>query len=475
MMFQFVIVTPYSLYNHSVHFRQLGAWCPSNPISSTNNTKESTMSPAKRYDRKQAKASHRRRLTAKERHERQQLKAQRDIDALHQALHDLGLPDDLVIEIEGRLRSQKKLLGKIFALMFPTLFGCRSAHELTRTRGWDKNMPSRILGALPKRSWLKRLRKLGQDIVTTIWRRVESMSPATRSRWQLTPVIDDSVFRKYGGPLELVGRWWSGQHKRVVSGIDGVLLLIVIGDGQLVVPIDFVVRRPNPKGPGARCRDKLTWARGMLDETLGALARRGLVLPPPLAVADSWFSDSKWMRHVSDVHQGTLLVQGKAIYTFYLDDGRKVHGRDFIQSDDWPWRHSLHAPGCRYVRLRAKSPTYGAVTVILVDKPDDDRFYLLCLATQVPVTRLLRAWSRRNLIEQVFRILKHLLATEVCQVQSADAYYGHLVLRLIASYLLYYTSRVIFKGRVTMDEMVFHLKHHWSSVTCKPLELFGVS
>jgi hypothetical protein len=31
---------------------------------------------------------------------------------LAQALHDLGLPDNLVAEIEGRLQSQKKLLGK---------------------------------------------------------------------------------------------------------------------------------------------------------------------------------------------------------------------------------------------------------------------------------------------------------------------------------------------------------------------------
>ena len=63
----------------------------------------------------------------------------------------------------------------------------------------------------------------------------------------------------------------------------------------------------------------------------------------------------------------------------------------------------------------------------------DDRFYLLGLDTRLQVTRLLRAWSRRNLIEQVFRILKHLLATEACQVRSEQAYYGHLVLRLMAS------------------------------------------
>ncbi len=44
--------------------------------------------------------------------------------------------------------------------------------------------------------------------------------------------------------------------------------------------------------------------------------------------------------------------------------GRKVHGRDFLQDDAWPWYQSLHAPECRYVQFRAKSPTYGAVAVI---------------------------------------------------------------------------------------------------------------
>jgi DDE superfamily endonuclease len=302
------------------------------------------------------------------------------------------------------------------------------------------------------------------------------MSDATRSRWQWTWVLDDSVFRKYGGPLELVGNWWSGQYKRVVTGIDGVLLLVVIGDGKLVIPVDFAVRRPNPKGPGRRCRTKLGWVQVMLDESLATLRRRGLALPAPMVVADSWFSDSKLMAHVAGLYQGTLLVQGKNSYTFYLEDGRKVKGADLVHDDTaWPWCQSLHAPDCRYARLRAKSPTYGQVTLLLVDKPREDRFYVFCLASDVPATRLLRVWSRRHLIEQVFRTLKSLLATDACQVHSEDAYYGHLVLRLIACFVLYYTSRVLFKGHVTMDEMVFNLKHHWSSVRCQQLELYGLS
>jgi len=263
------------------------------------------MSPAKRYARKQAQIITRRRLHAKERHERQQRQAQREIEALHQALHDVGLPDNLGTEIAGRWRAQKRLLGKIFGLMFPTLFGCDSAYELTRTRGWDKNLPSRILGALPQRSWLKRLRKLGQDVLASLWRHIESMSDATRSRWQWTWVLDDSVFRTYGGPLELVGNWWSGPYKRVVTGIDGVLLLVVLGDGKRVIPVDLAVRRPNPQGPGRRCRTKLGWVQVLLDESLAAWRRRGLALPAPMGVADRWLSDSKLMAQVAGLYQGT--------------------------------------------------------------------------------------------------------------------------------------------------------------------------
>jgi hypothetical protein len=69
--------------------------------------------------------------------------------------------DHLVAEIEGRLYSQQKRLGKMVGVMFLALFGCRTPSELCRVRVWDKNWPSRLLRVLPKRSWVKRLRRLG--------------------------------------------------------------------------------------------------------------------------------------------------------------------------------------------------------------------------------------------------------------------------------------------------------------------------
>jgi hypothetical protein len=248
---------------------------------------------------------------AQERLRQQQAAAQRSIEAIHQALEDLGFPESLVAEIEGRLQAQQQLLGKIVGLMFPTLFGARHPHELTRVRGWDKNVPRKLLSALPKRSWLKRLRRLGLEILLSIWRHTQEQRASTQSRWQWRWIVDDAVFRKYGHHFQLVGRWYSGQFKRPVFGSDGVLLLVVIGNGKLIIPVDFAIRRPNPKGPGRTCQDKLHLTQKMLDERLAVLAGRGVTLPKPMGVADSWCSDSKLMRHVSAAPQGTLLVQGK--------------------------------------------------------------------------------------------------------------------------------------------------------------------
>ena len=85
-------------------------------------------------------------------------------------------------------------------------------------------------------------------------------------------------------------------------------------------------------------------------------------------------------------------------------------------------------------RLQATSPTYGAVTLVIVDEPGQDRFYLLCLSTSLTAPQLLCRWRHRHWIEYCFRTLKHLLHG-ACQVHSEDAYYGHLVLRLMACFV----------------------------------------
>lgn len=338
-------------------------------------------------------------------------------------------------------------------------------------RGWDKHGPSRRRGALPKRSWLKWLRRLGLEGLAPLGRHVAHKSAATQSRGPWTWVLDDSVCKKSGTQLRLVGPWWSGQPKRVLAGMDGLLLVVVIGDGTVVVPVDFAIRRPDPVGPGAPCWDKRRWARTMRDERLAAFARHGGVLPPPRVVADSGLSDSTLRQHVGQAHGGTVLVEGKQSSVFTWADGRQSKGQDLRQRAGWRWRPPPWEPRVSYVRLRATSPTYGEVTVVIVDAPGPDGCSLLCLDTPLSAPQLLRRWRRRSWIEFVLRTLQHLLAPEACQVPSEDAYDGPLGLRLLGSFILFYTSRVICKGRLTMEEIIFSLQHYWRFVDLEALAL----
>jgi hypothetical protein len=61
------------------------------------------------------------------------------------------------------------------------------------------------------------------------------------------------------------------------------------------------------------------------------------------------------------------------------------------------------------------------------------------------------------------------------RAEKSDAYYGHLVLRLMGCLVLFYASRVLCKGRLTMEEIIFSLKHYWRFVDCEALELKALS
>ena len=77
------------------------------------------MSPTQRCAQKHAQARQRRYRNACERLEQDRRQTQQTAEALQQALEGLGLPENLVAEIGGRLRSQQKLLSMIVGVMCP--------------------------------------------------------------------------------------------------------------------------------------------------------------------------------------------------------------------------------------------------------------------------------------------------------------------------------------------------------------------
>ena len=110
----------------------------------------------------------------------------------------------------------------------------------------------------------------------------------------------------------------------MLSGIDGVLLVVVIGEGKLVVPVDFAIRRPDPQALGP-CRDKLHWGCRSCSmdawqhsaDAASSCPRRWSWRIVGLAIRSSC---AMWRRPTR------TLVEGKSTYVFALPDGRQVKG-----------------------------------------------------------------------------------------------------------------------------------------------------
>src|SRR5262245_4083080 len=88
-------------------------------IQRSNETEELAMTHLRRYHERQQKAKQRRLEKARERLQREQGRAQRHLQALEQAVQELGLPETVAEEVQWRLQAQQRLLGKIFGMMFP--------------------------------------------------------------------------------------------------------------------------------------------------------------------------------------------------------------------------------------------------------------------------------------------------------------------------------------------------------------------
>ena len=101
------------------------------------------------------------------------------------------------------------------------------------------------------------------------------------------------------------------------------------------------------------------------------------------------------------------------------------------------------------------------MTVGIVDHPGGDRDSLRCRETPRAAPRLIRAWRRRSWSAPSCRPLKPLLATEACQGPTEGADFGPGVLRLLAGWVLMDTARVLCKGRLTREAMLFTWTHDW--------------
>jgi putative transposase len=229
----------------------------------------------------------------------------------------------------------------------------------------------------------------------TLWQEVSPLVP----RQGGLLVLDDSVLDKpYARHMGLVGRFWSGKHKRVVQGIDLVTLLWT--DGDVLWPCDY--RLVNPAD--GKTKTKNDHFRDLLAVALA----RGL--KPQCVVFDSWYSGKDNLKAIRGLGW-TFLTQVRSNRRVNLDrqGNRPVR--------DWPIAASgttVHLEGFGLVKVFRIVASNGHTEHWITNDLQMDEGTRLAGAEQ--------AWG----IEEYHRGLKQYCGVERAQVRHPDAQRNHI-------------------------------------------------
>jgi putative transposase len=256
------------------------------------------------------------------------------------------------------------------------------------------------------------LRRLEPD-PATLW---DEARPMVQKKGGLLVLDDSTLDKHHAKKIELVGRHWSGKHKRVVWGIN--LITLVWTNGDTVVPCDYRLYD--------KAKDGLTKNDHFLAMLKEAKARG---FEPSCVAFDSWYSSLENLKAVRACGW-TFLTQLKV--------NRKV------DRDRQGYRAVAEveiAAGGTVVHLEG----FGSIRVFKVVSPDGDIEYWatndLLMDEMTRLSQAEQSWA----IENYHRGLKQCCGVERSQVRAARAQRNHIGLAIRAFLRLeqhFYTTGV---------------------------------
>lgn len=389
------------------------------------------------------------------------------VDDLRKSIGELVLDKELERFVNHHLGKTLDAFSHVLGLLLLPLSGCDSYFEYSSEYGIDKNKPYRILGSGDSGVWIRLLRRLGTNLLIKIVKRYHNMSDATKSRHKVTLVIDSTTLLKLSEKLGLVGTFWSGKLKRKASSIQLVVLYAVIGEGKLLIPLDIRIRRPDPEGPGRKCKEQPQLVIEMLRSLKTRCLTKHVDTKGWFVVMDSWYSSHDLQDKIEQC--GFFgIIEGKSNYVFYLGDERYTKS-GLAEEIEW---HDSNQRDIRYARVNVTSPTFGDVTLVLFE---DERCLrsLIMKPNLVSSVRVIVAYKLRWWIEEFFKICKSYLKIEKFQMVKDEEVYGHICLRIICFLVLCHCAKRI--CRDTIQRIVRKLSRYWFEWFPQILELQAFS
>jgi len=389
------------------------------------------------------------------------------VDDLRKSIAELLLDKELEGFVNHHLGKTLDAFGHVLGLLLLPLSGCDSYFEYSSEYGIDKNKPYRILGSGDSGVWIRLLRRLGTNLLIKIVKHYHYMSKATKSRYKVTLVVDSTTLLKLSEKLGLVGTFWSGKLKRKASSIQLVVLYAVIGEGKLLIPLDIRIRRPDPEGPGRKCKEQPQLVIEMIRSLKTRCLTKHIDANGWFVVMDSWYSSHDLQDKIEQC--GFFgIIEGKSNYVFYLENERYTKSG---LAEEIEWRDS-NQRDMKYARANVTSPTFGDVTTVLFE---DERCLrvLIMKPNLISSVRVIVAYKLRWWIEEFFKICKSYLKIEKFQMVKEKEVYGHICLRIMCFLVLCYCAKRVCRN--TIQTIVRKMSRYWFEWFPQILELQAFS
>jgi len=392
------------------------------------------------------------------------------VENLKKSISELEIDKELGKHVIHHLGKILQAFSVILGLLLLPLSGCASYYEFSQEYGIGKNKPYRILKRGGPGVWIRLLRRLGFKLLVKIVRHYHQMSKATKSRNKITLEIDSTTLLKLSEKLGLVGVFWSGKLKREASSIQLVVLYAVVGEGKLLIPLDMRIRRPDPAGPGRKCKEQPQLVLEMVRGLKTSCMAKGIDSKGWFIVMDSWYCSQDLIDEISACGF-FVIVEGKSNYVFYKES---LGNQSYIPSelsDMVGWREG-NQRDIDYARVNVISPTFGEVTLILF-KDETGLRYVITQPNVISGIRIITAYKLRWWIEEFFKICKSYLKIEKFQMVKEEEVYAHICLRMICFLLVCHCAKKV--CRETIQKIVKKLNRYWSEWFPQILELQAFS
>lgn len=337
----------------------------------------------------------------------------------------LAFYEGILLQKLWQMQDKEAIVEIMIVLAVGMLCGLYNPHQVAQQLEIAPKQLYEGLKQLSMAQWRAVMESIMMDVARQELRQYQYSSAATRSRWQASLSVDDSLVKRMGKQLSYVWSWYSGQCHKVMKGQD--LLAIVLKIGKQIIPLRVVLvskqGRANTNKPALLIKE--------MAALKAAFLAAGIDISSLDVSFDSWWLGEDFAQKLSDLGFNKQVICAKSSIQVTIANEQKSLLEHFFEADLVPgWAHTTAAK-----RLQGTNAKLGNIVVVLFNVARSKAFAIVMTAAPLRTCEALRIWLNHPAVETFWKRLKHWLGHGKMQLQHSDGAWAEICLRLLAYFL----------------------------------------